>query len=158
MNRSDNYRRLPEFIHKMEQAALDPLVIDTFAHFYRKVVSGETGLIREGDIDPIEREDIEDSKNLAPYADAGQNALNHTAMIVLNGGLGTSMGLTRAKSLLIAKNGKTFLEVITEQARHSEVLEISRYRVVGNLDDPGLTRKWIKGENIQVTYDYFRKD
>ncbi len=116
MNRPDNDGRLPEFVHKMEQEALDPLVIDTFAHYYGKVVSGETGLIREAEIDPVEREEIKDSKTLAPYADAAQNALKHTAMIVLNGGLGTSMGLTRAKSLLVAKNGKTFLEITTDQA------------------------------------------
>lgn len=36
-------------------------------------------------------------------------------MLKLNGGLGTSMGLERAKSLLPVKDGKTFLDLIAEQ-------------------------------------------
>jgi UTP--glucose-1-phosphate uridylyltransferase len=38
-------------------------------------------------------------------------------MIKLNGGLGTSMGLKKAKSLIKIKNGLTFLEIIVNQAR-----------------------------------------
>ncbi len=36
-------------------------------------------------------------------------------MLKLNGGLGTSMGLEKAKSLLPVKEGKTFLDLIAEQ-------------------------------------------
>ena len=36
-------------------------------------------------------------------------------MIKLNGGLGTSMGMTKAKSLLEVKDGRTFLDLIAEQ-------------------------------------------
>ena len=36
-------------------------------------------------------------------------------MIKLNGGLGTSMGMTQAKSLIEAKDGLTFLDVIARQ-------------------------------------------
>ena len=36
-------------------------------------------------------------------------------MIKLNGGLGTSMGMTKAKSLLEVKDGMTFLDLIAEQ-------------------------------------------
>jgi UTP--glucose-1-phosphate uridylyltransferase len=38
-----------------------------------------------------------------------------TAVLKLNGGLGTSMGLEKAKSLLPVKDGKTFLDLIAEQ-------------------------------------------
>lgn len=38
-------------------------------------------------------------------------------MLKLNGGLGTSMGLEKAKSLLEVKGGKTFLDLIAEQVR-----------------------------------------
>ena len=113
--------KLPEFIRKMEQAGLEPLVIDTFAHYYQKIVRGETGWLCETDIDAIEQEGLEDAENLASYADAGHEALKNAVMIVLNGGLGTSMGLTRAKSLLVAKSGKTFLEITLDQARRKGV-------------------------------------
>lgn len=121
VNCANESGRLPDFIRKMEQAALDPLVIDTFAHYYRKVVRDETGLIYEADIDAIARDDIQETKNLTPYTDVGEKSLKHAVMIVLNGGLGTSMGLTRAKSLLVAKKGKTFLEITIEQAKSKGV-------------------------------------
>eukprot|EP00967_Tisochrysis_lutea_P050219 scaffold61730_cov34-Tisochrysis_lutea.AAC.2 len=46
---------------------------------------------------------------------ATQDLLSKTAMLKLNGGLGTSMGLEKAKSLLVVKEGKTFLDLIAEQ-------------------------------------------
>ena len=45
------------------------------------------------------------------------DALDHTVIIKLNGGLGTSMGLDRAKSLLPVRNGKSFLDIIVGQVR-----------------------------------------
>ena len=39
-------------------------------------------------------------------------------MLKLNGGLGTSMGMTKAKSLLEVKDGHTFLDVIVRQVLH----------------------------------------
>lgn len=38
-----------------------------------------------------------------------------TAVLKLNGGLGTSMGLEKAKSLLPVKDGNTFLDLIAKQ-------------------------------------------
>ena len=48
-----------------------------------------------------------------------QTLLSKTAVFKLNGGLGTSMGLEKAKSLLEVKNGKTFLDLIAEQVKYS---------------------------------------
>ncbi len=42
-------------------------------------------------------------------------------MLKLNGGLGTSMGLEKAKSLLEVKDGKTFLDLIAEQVKYMRV-------------------------------------
>jgi hypothetical protein len=46
---------------------------------------------------------------------AGEAAIARTVLIKLNGGLGTSMGLERAKSLIVAKNGLSFLDIIVRQ-------------------------------------------
>jgi UDP-N-acetylglucosamine pyrophosphorylase len=46
-----------------------------------------------------------------------QSLLNSNAMLKLNGGLGTSMGLEKAKSLLKVKDGKTFLDIICQQVK-----------------------------------------
>ena len=42
-------------------------------------------------------------------------ALAKTVIIKLNGGLGTSMGMDKAKSLLPVRDGKTFLDLIVDQ-------------------------------------------
>src|SRR5262249_48390388 len=55
---------------------------------------------------------------LARYRDAGVAALGRAVVIKLNGGLGTTMGLTRAKSLLPVKGDLTFLDVIVRQVLH----------------------------------------
>ncbi len=121
MKNPDTPKYLPSFISKMESERIHPVVIDTFAYYYKKILSGETGLIPNKDIRPITLNEIEDANRIQRYARAGQDALQNAVMIKLNGGLGTSMGLTQAKSLLEVKNGKTFLEIILNQAEKHQV-------------------------------------
>lgn len=109
-------KHLPAFIAKMEKEGLPPVVIDTFRYYYQKVVSGETGLLSSADIRPVDYDQIEDQQNLAKYAGQGNKVLKKTITIVLNGGLGTSMGLTGPKSLLIVKNKLSFLDIVLQQA------------------------------------------
>ncbi len=105
----------------MEEKGLHSTVIDTFEYYYKKVVTGETGLIYGRDIVPVSSDEVEDAENIKEYANAGRKALKQAIMIKLNGGLGTSMGLTRAKSLLEVKDGKTFLEIILRQAESCKI-------------------------------------
>ena len=112
---------LAAFTEKMQKEGLQPLVIETFAYYYNKLLNGETGLVYDREIQPVAAREIEDFKKLNKYATAGQRAFNHSVRIVLNGGLGTTMGLTGPKSLIKAKNGKTFLEIILKQAENSGV-------------------------------------
>ena len=109
---------LNTFILKMEKAGLPSLVIDTFCHYYQQVAGGETGLLSDNDIQPVSPEDLSDAAGLQVYSDAGHAAMKKTVAIILNGGLGTSMGLTRAKSLIPAKEGKSFLAIKLKQAEH----------------------------------------
>jgi UTP--glucose-1-phosphate uridylyltransferase len=113
---SDKSTHLPDFVSKMEAEGLDPLVIDTFAYYYKKVCSGETGMICDSDIMAVEPDEIEDFATLEPYAGAGEKVLKNAVMIILNGGLGTSMGLTTAKSLIEVKDKKTFIDITLQQA------------------------------------------
>jgi UTP--glucose-1-phosphate uridylyltransferase len=112
---------LAEFAAKMAQAGLKPLVIDTFAHYYRRLVGGESGLIHDADIDPIQTREIPKTSELAGYADHGRLALSQAVRIVLNGGLGTSMGLVGPKSLLNVRPGLSFLQIILRQAELASV-------------------------------------
>ena len=121
MTRLEAEDHLPAFVDKMQEEGLQPLVIDTFAHYYNQVLNGETGLVFDSQIQPVAPHEIEDFDNLKEYSAAGQRALDQSVRIVLNGGLGTTMGLTGPKSLIEAKNKKSFLELILEQAEHSRV-------------------------------------
>jgi UTP--glucose-1-phosphate uridylyltransferase len=113
--------QLAAFMAKMRQADLPQVVLDTFAYYYDQVIEGATGMIPEKTIRPVDKTEIADATALDSYIPTGQSALGQTVQIVLNGGLGTSMGLTGPKSLLQAKDNKTFLQIIIEQASASGV-------------------------------------
>ena len=62
--------------------------------------------------------DIDDAA-IVVVTTAAAEALGQTVIIKLNGGLGTSMGLDSAKTLLPVRNGKNFLDLIVEQVRYA---------------------------------------
>jgi UTP--glucose-1-phosphate uridylyltransferase len=97
---------------KMEQAGVDPVAIEVFAHYYRLVESGETGMIPESTIEPVDIPALADADLPDPVPTDG---LAGTVVVKLNGGLGTSMGLEAAKSLLEVRDGLSFLDVIARQ-------------------------------------------
>jgi UTP--glucose-1-phosphate uridylyltransferase len=109
------------FSVKMKSEGIDPAVIKTFLHFYGQVLSGETGLVSDKELQPLQDADIEHWQNLATYAKKGGKALHRAVRIVLNGGLGTSMGLTGPKSLLGARDGHSFLDIILSQSQEDQV-------------------------------------
>jgi UTP--glucose-1-phosphate uridylyltransferase len=111
----DRYEHLPEFMDKMSHHGLAPMVMDTFSAYYRQLVDGATGIIRDEDIRPLEPEEVVQADALDDLAPAGDAALKRTVRITLNGGLGTSMGLQTAKSLLEVRDGRRFLDIIMAQ-------------------------------------------
>jgi UTP--glucose-1-phosphate uridylyltransferase len=107
---------LPDFLTRMEREGLPSIVTETFAWYYQKVVSGESGRISDREIRPLSPDEIPDMKKLTDYAPAGRESLPKTVRIILNGGLGTSMGLTGPKSLLKVRKGLSFLEILLRRA------------------------------------------
>jgi UTP--glucose-1-phosphate uridylyltransferase len=103
------------FAKKMIDEGLPPLIIDTFKFYYEKLLKGERGFITKEDIVPVKKDDIADIEMLGGFSKEGRLAINKTVIIKLNGGLGTSMGLSKAKSLIEVKNGLTFLDIIARQ-------------------------------------------
>ncbi len=98
---------------KMRAAGVAPAAIEVFGHYYRLAETGASGLIREDTIealvDPPQFADIRVSD------EAAREAIARTVMIKLNGGLGTSMGLDQAKTLLEVRDGRNFLDLIVHQ-------------------------------------------
>jgi UTP--glucose-1-phosphate uridylyltransferase len=97
---------------KMAAEGVDPVAIEVFTHYYRLVESGETGMVPESSIDPLDMTSLAETDVSDEFA---SDAIGRTVVIKLNGGLGTSMGLDRAKSLLEVRDGLTFLDVIVRQ-------------------------------------------
>ena len=102
---------------KMAEAKVHQSAIDVFSHYYKELESGATGLIKEETIRPLEHPALLSEATV----DDGEarEALSKTVMIKLNGGLGTSMGMDKAKSLLPVRDGQTFLDLIVEQVRQA---------------------------------------
>ncbi|MBD8059555.1 UTP--glucose-1-phosphate uridylyltransferase [Cellulomonas sp. JH27-2] len=98
---------------KMIDGGVHPTAVDVFSRFYGLLESGETGVIPEGDVSPLT--DVTHLDDVDVPDDDARDALAATAVIKLNGGLGTSMGMDRAKSLLRVRDDKTFLDVIAQQ-------------------------------------------
>src|SRR4051794_27688566 len=106
---------LQKAVAKMRDAGVDEVAVETFAHYYRLLEHGETGMIPESSIEPVDMPALADVEVSDEDATA---ALRGTAVIKLNGGLGTSMGMDRAKSLLCVRKGLSFLDVIARQLLH----------------------------------------
>ena len=101
----------------MREAGVHDAAVSTFLHYYDQLEAGETGLLPESELEPVD--EVPDADEL-PEVEASE-ALAATVVIKLNGGLGTSMGMTRAKSLLDVKDGLSFLDITARQ-----VLELRR--------------------------------
>lgn len=97
----------------MIQEDLPQLCIDVFLSQYAKMAAGEESVIREQDIQAVS--DVADLESLPDFSAKGETVLNQAVMLKLNGGLGTGMGLEKAKSLLVAKDQQSFLEIIIKQ-------------------------------------------
>ncbi|GCE78154.1 UTP--glucose-1-phosphate uridylyltransferase [Cellulomonas biazotea] len=98
---------------KMTDGGVHPTAVDVFTRFYGLLESGETGVIPESGVTPLT--DVPHLDDLDVDDAAAREALAVTAVVKLNGGLGTSMGMDRAKSLLRVRDDATFLDVIAGQ-------------------------------------------
>ena len=98
---------------KMRAAGAADPAIAHFRHYYRQLAAGEEGLLPESALEPVtELPEIDD---LEVDAARRRDALDRVVILKVNGGLGTSMGLSTAKSLLEVRDGLTFLDVIAQQ-------------------------------------------
>lgn len=108
------------FRDKMENENLPKIVLDTFEYYYNNLVKGATGLLPESKIKSIDYlqnyTELDDS-----LYNFGETIVKNSVFIKLNGGLGTSMGLSEAKSLLKIKGEYTFLDIIAKQVQRSKI-------------------------------------
>jgi UDP-N-acetylglucosamine pyrophosphorylase len=99
-----------DFRSKMQAEGLQKEFVDGWVGLYEKLCAGDKGMIPESSIEPVVS--LPELESL-PEGDKG--LLGKTVLLKLNGGLGTGMGLDKAKSLLPLKGGNTFLDLIAQQ-------------------------------------------
>ncbi len=102
------------FRDKMQSEGLSEAAIRAFRGSYAALLAGETGMIPEDIIQPAQNLPKADVLTI-PEANRASDLLKRTVLIKLNGGLGTSMGLEKAKSLLPVRGEDTFLDLIARQ-------------------------------------------
>lgn len=106
------------YMQKLEGDELPNHVKKSFAWYFKKLYANETGVVREDDIQPVDSSALQTFDGLSKFAAHGASILGKCSIAKLNGGLGTSMGLQKAKSLLTVKRGLSFLDIIAKQVAH----------------------------------------
>ena len=104
---------LSRFADRMRDEGLPEIATRSFLEALCFVSGGGATTIPEESIEPVES--LPDARQLGEFAEAGRKAASKTVVIKLNGGLGTSMGLSKAKSLLPVRPGLSFLDLIARQ-------------------------------------------
>ncbi len=162
-----------QFVDKMKSENLVNQVIETFIQYYQNYVNGDKGLLSREEIEPPEEQDVINYNDLSEYT---PNLLSELAVCKLNGGLGTSMGLTKAKSLLPVfqtENGTdlTFLDVILKQLEsiHKQYDVETTFLLMNSYNTDKDTKEaidvydWLKHQSLEVCflqnkYPRIRKD
>ncbi len=95
----------------MREAGQPDEAIRSFRSAYERMVGGESAMLPSAELEPAGEVDAFDE---LPDADAG-DVLDRVAVVKLNGGLATTMGLRSPKSLIEVREGRSFLDIIVGQ-------------------------------------------
>lgn len=144
-------KNLDKAIKKMQDADVDATAIKVFASHYHALVSGATGIIPEADILPVKS--LPKLADVRVSEDSSSDALKKTVIIKLNGGLGTSMGLDKAKTLLPVRDNKSFLDIMIGQIMHTRKESVARLPLIfmNSFRTRGDTAKYLeKHDDLRV--------
>ena len=101
---------------KAEKAGAHPAELAALRRRLKQLEEPQAGLLPGEALEPLE--DVTALDELPePPAERAREVLDRLVVVKLNGGLGTSMGLSGPKSLLEVKPGMSFLDVIATQVR-----------------------------------------
>lgn len=94
-----------------------PEQLDQFFKIYQRFLKTKNTKLDWDKIEPPKGK-ITDYKTLEECPKENENLLNKLAVMKLNGGLGTTMGMVGPKSAIQVKNGKNFIDLITRQLEY----------------------------------------
>lgn len=102
----------PAYLKKMRREGLNKAAIAAFKYNFSVLVSGANTMIPESSLASVDSLPTYESLS---SLEARPELLKKTVVLKLNGGLGTGMGLEKAKSLLTVTDGKSFLDLTALQ-------------------------------------------
>eukprot|EP00758_Cryptobia_borreli_P008941 Tbor_TRINITY_DN5429_c3_g5::TRINITY_DN5429_c3_g5_i1::g.24685::m.24685/K00963/UGP2, galU, galF; UTP--glucose-1-phosphate uridylyltransferase len=148
---------LSKCIDKMKSVGVNEACITSFTSQYNQVLNGNTGNIPESTIESVD--------SLPTLADLqGKNTqsnelLGKTVVLKLNGGLGTGMGLSKAKSFIEVKDGNTFLDFIAKQIIHinKTATKPIRFMLMNSFSTSTDTKDFINKKYQQTFGDKFEE-
>lgn len=110
---------------KMRRADISEAARAAFSDMYTQLLGAGAGQLPSDELEPVR--DLPSLDELE--ATASDDLLDRVVVIKLNGGLGTSMGLSAPKSLIEVRPGHTFLDIAARQvlslrARHDARLPL----------------------------------
>jgi UTP--glucose-1-phosphate uridylyltransferase len=105
---------IPATLTKAEQAGAHPAELAALRRRLEQLAEPQAGVLAGEDLEPLT--DVARLEELPePTAEQAREILDRVVVVKLNGGLGTSMGLSGPKSLLEVKPGMSFLDVLATQ-------------------------------------------
>jgi UTP--glucose-1-phosphate uridylyltransferase len=102
---------------EMKKTHPNPDELDEFYKLFDRFLKTRSQKIVWENIKPPRDRIVRYSDLKDPSADS-HKLLSKLAILKLNGGLGTTMGLTIPKSAITVKNGKNFLDLVIKQTKH----------------------------------------
>jgi UTP--glucose-1-phosphate uridylyltransferase len=75
-------------VEKMRRAGVADPAIESFRHYYRRLMEGDAGVLPESEIEPVG--DLPDAEALPADEGTASEAMAHALVLKLNGGLGTT--------------------------------------------------------------------
>lgn len=104
-------------IEKMRADGQPEEAIAVFAAYHQALATSMSGMLPSDQIEPVV--DLPALTDVHYSQEQMDRALGATAIVKLNGGLGTSMGMAGPKSLVPVRDGKTFLDITVQQVQHA---------------------------------------
>jgi UTP--glucose-1-phosphate uridylyltransferase len=150
-------RKYAPFEKRMAAKGMPNVLIKTFRHYYAQLLEGHKGLIPESTIRPLQS--VPDSASIPDrLEERGRKMFPRTVYLKLNGGLGTSMGLDRAKSSLIAKNGYSFLDIIARYCLREKALLLLMNSFATHAESELLIEKYpdLRGNQYCIPLDFLQ--
>lgn len=140
---------------KMQSAGMPAIAIANFKNHYQQLLEGKTGFIPESSIQMVDNLPDADDLNWR-HTQSGKKALPNTVLLKLNGGLGTSMGLDKAKSLITVKQHHCFLDIIARHAIQSQVHLLLMNSFNTREDSDKVLQKYPALNNANLALDFIQ--